>query len=86
MLTRVDFKKTFDSYQAEHNRFRVLDVPEMQYLMVDGHGDPNTSQEFKDAVAALFPSGSGPVRIPSACREHGTLRDAGSRPRRVSTS
>lgn len=23
--------------------------------MVDGHGDPNSSQEFKDAVEALFP-------------------------------
>ena len=27
----------------------------MQYLMVDGHGDPNTSQNYADALAALYP-------------------------------
>lgn len=27
----------------------------MQYLMIDGHGDPNSSQEFTDAVQALYP-------------------------------
>jgi len=50
----TDFKKTLDAYQARNLEFRVIDVPAMQYLMVDGQGDPNTSQEFTDAVAALF--------------------------------
>ena len=27
----------------------------MQYLMVDGHGDPNSSSEFADALLALYP-------------------------------
>jgi hypothetical protein len=27
----------------------------MQYLMIDGHGDPNSSQEFADALEALYP-------------------------------
>ena len=27
----------------------------MQYLMIDGHGDPNTSGEFAAAIAALYP-------------------------------
>ena len=27
----------------------------MQYLMVDGHGDPNTSNDYADALAALYP-------------------------------
>ena len=27
----------------------------MQYLMVDGHGDPNTSPAFTEALAALYP-------------------------------
>ena len=26
----------------------------MQFLMVDGHGDPNTAQEYQDALAALY--------------------------------
>ncbi len=54
-MDKVDFKKTIESYQAKHNQFIVTEVPDMQYLMVDGHGDPNTSQEFTDAVAALYP-------------------------------
>lgn len=31
-----------------------VDVPTMNYLMVDGEGDPNRSQEFSEAVEALF--------------------------------
>ncbi|MFB0551290.1 MAG: GyrI-like domain-containing protein, partial [Nitrososphaeria archaeon] len=33
----------------------TVDVPEMNFLMVDGKGDPNTSQEYKDAIEALYP-------------------------------
>jgi hypothetical protein len=32
----------------------ILDVPEMNFIMIDGAGDPNTSQEFQEAVEALF--------------------------------
>ena len=52
---KVDFKKSHDAYRARSGEFRVLDVPSMQYLMVDGHGDPNTSTEYADALAALYP-------------------------------
>ncbi|QBX55161.1 hypothetical protein EXE58_06620 [Nocardioides seonyuensis] len=52
---KIDFKKSYDSYRARSGEFRVLDVPVMQYLMVDGHGDPNTSQDYADALAALYP-------------------------------
>ena len=31
-----------------------MDVPEMQFVMVDGHGDPNTTQHYKDAVESLY--------------------------------
>ncbi len=52
---KVDFKKTLDSYRARRGEFWILEVPAMQYLMVDGKGDPNTSQEYADALAALYP-------------------------------
>lgn len=52
---KTDLKKTLDSYRASHNAFRVLDVPPMQYLMIDGHGDPNTSASYAAAVSSLFP-------------------------------
>lgn len=32
----------------------LVDVPERQMLAIDGHGDPNTSQAYEDAVATLF--------------------------------
>jgi len=50
MPEKVDFKRTLDSYRATAGRFRVLYVPELQYLMVDGHGDPNHSSEYVGAV------------------------------------
>lgn len=52
---KVDHKKTLDSYHAKRGEFRLLEVPELRYLMIDGHGDPNTSEEFGNAVAALYP-------------------------------
>lgn len=52
---KVDFKKSLDAYKAKHLEFRVLDVPSFQYLMVDGHGDPNTAAEYSDAISALYP-------------------------------
>ncbi|MCE7480416.1 MULTISPECIES: GyrI-like domain-containing protein [Microbacterium] len=55
MPGKVDFKKTIDAYRARKGRFDVIDVPELNYLMIDGHGDPNTSPEFTTAVEALYP-------------------------------
>ncbi|WBB53952.1 GyrI-like domain-containing protein [Verrucosispora sp. WMMD573] len=55
MTDKTDFKKTADVYQAPRGRFRVLDVPDMRYLMIDGDGDPNTSPAFTTAVEALYP-------------------------------
>ena len=55
MTDKIDFAKTLDSYQAKRGEFRIVDVPEMQYLMIDGHGDPNTSPAYAEALAALYP-------------------------------
>ena len=52
---KTDFKKTLASYRAVAGEFLVLEVPPMRYLMVDGSGDPNTSQDYADALAALYP-------------------------------
>jgi hypothetical protein len=52
---KTDFKKTLDCYQAKRGEFRLIDVPKLQYLMVDGQGDPNTSAAYSEAIAALYP-------------------------------
>lgn len=52
---KTDFKRTRDSYRARHREFRIIDVPPTNYLMVDGRGDPNTSEAYGDAISALYP-------------------------------
>lgn len=55
MTGKTDFKKEIAAYRATPGRFAVVDVPDLRYLMIDGHGDPNTSPAFTDATAALYP-------------------------------
>jgi hypothetical protein len=33
---------------------RMVNVPGMLFLMIDGHGDPNTSSSYQDALQALY--------------------------------
>lgn len=54
-MAKADLRKQLDSYKAKAGEFRVLTVPPLQYLMVDGHGDPNTSKEFSEALQLLYP-------------------------------
>lgn len=55
MAAKVDLKKTLPGYRAPRGSFEIIDVPERTYLMIDGHGDPNTSPAYADALAALYP-------------------------------
>lgn len=54
-MDKTDFKRTLACYRAPRGRFEVIDVPDLQYLMVDGHGDPNSSTSFTEAIEALYP-------------------------------
>ncbi|GLV60477.1 hypothetical protein KDH_72960 [Dictyobacter sp. S3.2.2.5] len=54
-LTRLDLKKDLKHlYTPPVREVEVVEVPAMQFLMLDGMGDPNTAQEYKDAVEALY--------------------------------
>lgn len=54
-MAKIDFKKTLkDLYAPSAKDFAVVDVPEMQFLMVDGHGDPNTASSYTEAVESLY--------------------------------
>lgn len=55
MTGKVDFKKTLAGYRARRDQFQILDVPDQQYLMIDGSGDPNTSPAFAEAITTLYP-------------------------------
>jgi len=54
-MSKIDFKKELKHlYQPSAKEFVVVDVPPMKFLMIDGHGDPNTAQEYQDALEALY--------------------------------
>jgi len=54
-MDKLDLKKQLKHlYQPTHKEFTVVDVPPMQFLMIDGKGDPNTSQPFQEAMQALY--------------------------------
>ena len=53
-MDKVDFKKELRHLYQPKNEFMVVDVPEMQYLMVDGHGDPNVASEYQEALEGLY--------------------------------
>ena len=54
-MIRVDLKKDLKHlYNPSSKEVSVVDVPEMNFLMVDGAGNPNTAQEYKDVVEALY--------------------------------
>ena len=55
MTGKIDLRKDLkDLYQASSKEVMVVEVPTLSYLMVDGEGDPNTSQAYAEAVEALF--------------------------------
>ena len=54
MATKVDFKRELRQLYGASREPRLVDVPVLNYLMIDGHGDPNTAVEYRDAVEALY--------------------------------
>ena len=53
---KLDVKRTVDGYQARRGVFRIVELPDARYLMVDGAGDPNTSPEYASALETLYPT------------------------------
>lgn len=41
-------------YRGRPGRPELVDVPEATFLMIDGHGDPNTSVSYAKAIQALY--------------------------------
>jgi len=55
-MPKIDLKKENKKfYYPSTSEVAVVDVPEMKFLMIDGQGDPNTSQEYRDAMETIFP-------------------------------
>jgi hypothetical protein len=54
-VEKIDFKKSMpDLYGPPTDRFVSVDVPAMQFVKVDGRGDPNTAPVYKLAIEWLY--------------------------------
>jgi len=54
-MKKINFKKDLKLLYGPSAREVVLvEVPPMNFLMIDGRGDPNTSKSYQEAVEALF--------------------------------
>jgi hypothetical protein len=55
-MEKRDFKKQLKHlYSASDKNVEIVAVPPMNFLMVDGEGNPNTAKSFGDAIEALYP-------------------------------
>ena len=43
-----------DFYKQPKNKISLVDVPAMNFIMIDGTGDPNNNPSYSDAVGALY--------------------------------
>jgi len=53
-MQMIDYKKEQKELYQPKTTPSVVDVPEMTFIMVDGTGDPNTSEDFHAAVEVLY--------------------------------
>jgi hypothetical protein len=55
MVKKIDLRKDLKYlYQPSAKEVELVRVPKFNYLMIDGEGDPNSSQSYRDAVQALY--------------------------------
>jgi hypothetical protein len=54
-MKKLDLKKELsDYYKASAKKVDEVNIPSMNFLMIDGRGDPNKAPEYAEAVAALY--------------------------------
>ena len=54
-MSKIDFKKEWKHlYHPSSKKVNLVDVPAMQFVAIDGVGDPNNSQSFRQATEALY--------------------------------
>ncbi|MDB5540950.1 MAG: hypothetical protein JWQ89_2677 [Devosia sp.] len=54
-MDKLDLKKHYKAlYGAPKGRFEIVDVPPLQYVRLDGEGDPNTAEAYQLGVSWLF--------------------------------
>lgn len=55
MAQILDLRKEYRHFYNPSSRApEIVEVPTFDFLMIDGHGDPNLSAEYQQAVEALY--------------------------------
>ena len=53
-MKKLDLKKDHAALYKATVEPALVKVPRLRYLMIEGQGDPNTSQAFADAITTLY--------------------------------
>jgi hypothetical protein len=54
-MEKLDLKKSLKTlYEPSAKAFSVVDVPPMNFIMIDGRGNPNTAPEYVEAMQAIY--------------------------------
>jgi hypothetical protein len=54
-MSKIDLKKDLKSlYNPSPREISLVEVPPLKFIMVDGSGDPNTAQEYQEAIESLY--------------------------------
>lgn len=54
MTEKFDFKKEYKNLYMPKTKPSIIDVPAMTFIMVDGEGNPNTCNEYKNVLEVLY--------------------------------
>lgn len=53
-MDKLDYKKEYKDLYQPPSKPMMIDVPEMNFIAVDGSGDPNVCPEYKEAIEILY--------------------------------
>jgi hypothetical protein len=54
-MKKINLRKEMkDLYETSAKKISIVNAPRMNFLMIDGIGDPNTSQSYQEAIEALY--------------------------------
>ncbi len=54
MEKKIDYKKEYKDLYMPKKKPSIINVPKMIFISVDGKGNPNTSEEYKEAMEILY--------------------------------
>jgi len=53
-MVKIDMKKEMKELYGAKAKPQLVDVPKINFLMVDGEGDPDNNKSFEDALQLLY--------------------------------